>query len=141
MNLVDLCRSVQPAVVAIVDTVVYSADGTTPEFADVIGTGFFVDETGIVVTNRHVVEDLKALPTHPKTGARTGRIFAFGRPVPLAPSGYRLPSALLQIDNLTACDHRLEMPGWYGSEVLDIGFIQVKATRTPALQLASALEP
>jgi hypothetical protein len=48
-----------------------------------------------------------------------------------------VPTVLLEIDNLTACNKKIDIPGWYGSEVLDIGFIQVRATETPAAHLAS----
>jgi hypothetical protein len=136
MGLIETYRSIKPAIVAIVDRVKYSQDGSTPRFADVLGTGFFVDQTGIVATNRHIVEELMRLPLHPVTGRRTGAIIAFGEPTPTE-SGGRMPTALLEIDNLTACNKRIEIPGWYGSEILDIGFIQVKASQTPALHLAS----
>jgi hypothetical protein len=135
MGLVETYRLVAPAIVAIVNKITFSPDGKIPQFADVLGTGFFVDDTGIVATNRHIVECLMELPRHPETGKRTGAVFAFGATVQTE-SGWRLPTAMLEIDNLTACNKPIEVAGWYGSEVLDIGFIQAKARVTPFVRLA-----
>jgi S1-C subfamily serine protease len=42
--------------------------GSIPHFPPIFGTGFFIDSSGIVVTNRHVVDLFGTIPTHPKTG-------------------------------------------------------------------------
>src|SRR5271157_5366457 len=60
-----LYESVRPAVIAFASRVVQKDN---PQFPFIVGTGFVVDERGIVATNRHVVEALMQLPPYPPTG-------------------------------------------------------------------------
>src|SRR5437879_1289916 len=67
---------VRRSIVAFGSKTLVSKSTKVPAFPTIIGTGFVVDERGLVVTNRHVVRALEKLPAHPKTGESAA--FALG---------------------------------------------------------------
>ena len=144
-SLVNTFTDISLSIVAIIDRFVYSPDQSTPVFPQVIGTGFFVDSGGIVATNRHIVQALKAMRKHPTTGRRSGAVFAFGR-TKAVEGGSILPTVIIPIANYTMLDSftASKRAEWFGTAVPDVGFLQVEARETPALALAvdpSAIRP
>jgi hypothetical protein len=62
MKLTEVIRKVTPAVVAFGSRVVPTESSATPGFPAIIGTGFIVDERGLVITNEHVIEAIGKIP-------------------------------------------------------------------------------
>jgi S1-C subfamily serine protease len=62
MKLTAVIRRVTPAVVAFGSRFVPSESSATPGFPVIIGTGFIVDERGLVITNEHVIEAIGKIP-------------------------------------------------------------------------------
>ena len=62
MTLTEVIRKITPAVVAFGSRVVHSETSVAPGFPRIVGTGFVVDERGIVVTNQHVIDALADIP-------------------------------------------------------------------------------
>lgn len=57
MSLADTYKKLKPSVVAIVGQI-----SSSPDFPDIIGTGFIAREDGLIITNNHVVDVIKELP-------------------------------------------------------------------------------
>jgi S1-C subfamily serine protease len=68
MELATTFEVLRPSIVALASRVTITQLGAKPVFPFIVGTGFVVDESGLVVTNRHVAEALRRLPRNPKTG-------------------------------------------------------------------------
>jgi len=67
-KLAEVYARMKPSVVAFVQTVKPVADRAKeplPKFPEIFGTGFVVDESGIVATNQHVVDAFAHAPTAP----------------------------------------------------------------------------
>jgi hypothetical protein len=76
MNLSDTIERIIPAVVALGYRLEVTQSNTPPNFPMIVGTGFVVDERGMIATNRHVAEALKKYPNK-------DRFVAFFRQVPM----------------------------------------------------------
>ena len=63
MKLTDVIRKVSPAVVAFGSRVFPSETNIAPGFPPILGTGFVVDERGMVLTNQHVIDEIEKIPT------------------------------------------------------------------------------
>src|SRR3989442_9580784 len=64
-TLSETYERIKLSIVAFVKTVNFVADRANepmPLFPDIIGTGFVVDECGLVATNQHVVDAFKKVP-------------------------------------------------------------------------------
>jgi S1-C subfamily serine protease len=64
MSLIDSYKKIKPSIVAFCQK--YSDDpnyGRAGKFPDIIGTGFIIDESGLVLTNQHVVDAFDKLPS------------------------------------------------------------------------------
>jgi len=67
-TLPEVYKKVKPSIVAFVQTVHRVADRSkepVPKFPRIFGTGFVVDERGIIATNQHVVDAFSKVPTAP----------------------------------------------------------------------------
>ena len=62
MKLTEVIRKVTSAVVAFGSRFVPTESSVTPGFPAIIGTGFIVDERGLVITIEHVIEAIGKIP-------------------------------------------------------------------------------
>lgn len=135
-RLPDIFDLVRPSIVAFASKFVATPVGTTPLFPPIIGTGFVVDSDGIVVTNRHVIEKLEGLPPHPVTHARSDVAILWREPEPEG-SGLVMPVIFVDIKAYSTITSFSTNGPFYGEELPDIGFVQLKVRDIPALQLAT----
>lgn len=137
MDLTDVFGLVRRSIVAFASKVSVSRSKTAPAFPTIIGTGFVIDERGIVATNRHVVEVLEGLPAHPKTGESAAMALAFSE-IQADGDGHSVKVAFTSIrrwDKLTSL--KAEEP-FYGEAIPDVAFAQLNVSGIPALPLATA---
>jgi len=130
-------KHVRPAVVAFVSTGVRrKASEPAPDLPRIVGTGFFVDPRGIVATNRHVVAAMleesripdnqwafKAWIIPPTTRAKNGDLEAKFSLVDV-----------VRLDPLT--DFNAGEGLWFGEDIPDVAFVQVRLQDTPFLALS-----
>jgi S1-C subfamily serine protease len=131
VDLTKLYSDTSPSVLGFINRL--SVGSEKPHFPEIIGTGFFVDSSGLAVTNRHVIDALNQLPAHPQTGESALAAVAF------FPAEDGLGWQMLRFDVLASfplaefsSSHQ-----WYGESVPDIGFVQLDVREVPALVLGS----
>jgi trypsin-like peptidase len=136
MTLVETYQAVAPSVVAFVSRFVQTKPGEAPIVPPIFGTGFLVDQDGIVVTNRHVADCFEKLPTHPKTGdsGYAALMFQYGASDDLGPY---LRLMIAEIAGHTTLGQFASDSQWFGEEIPDIAFVQLKLMETPFLKLAN----
>jgi S1-C subfamily serine protease len=107
--------------------------GSKPHFPTIFGTGFFVDSTGLAVTNRHVIDIFAQLPAHPKTGESSVAAVVF------FPGDDGLSWQMLVVDPIkwATLGEFTSSDRWYGESIPDIGFVQMAVREVPFLRLAS----
>ncbi len=107
--------------------------GSKPHFPSIFGTGFFVDPSGLAVTNRHVIDYFAQIPPHPKSGESSVAAVVF------FPSDDGLAWQMLVVDPVgwSTLGEFSSSDTWYGQSVPDIGFIQMAVREVPFLTLAS----
>jgi hypothetical protein len=66
MDLMELFTNISPCVLGFITKL--SKGPAAPLFPQIFGTGFFVDPSGLAVTNRHVIDAFGSFPRHPVTG-------------------------------------------------------------------------
>ena len=137
MNLEEVYETVTPSIVAFGSKIARATDGVGPPFPDLIGTGFFVDSRGIVVTNRHVAEELLKLPARPATGESSA--FALvSSGVKEEGEGHGLSAAMIDLKRIDIISSfESERDDYYGDPLPDIAFIQLDVRGVPALELAT----
>src|SRR5712692_6791720 len=115
---------VRRSIVAFASRVSVTRKRKAPPFPSIIGTGFVVDQRGVVATNRHVVRALERLPAHPRTGKSAAMALAFSEIGP-AGNGHSLDVAFVPLrrwDKLTT----LKATGpFYGEPLPDVAFAQL----------------
>lgn len=134
MRLSEVFDVVRPAIVA------FASNLTTPErlLPEFVGTGFFVDDRGLVATNRHVVDVLRRLPRNPETDTSSAIALVF-------PSGEDSEGNQgIGVARVTIREYwpleTFERPEfYYGDPLPDVAFVQLNIRDVPTLQLA--LEP
>jgi len=132
MTLSEVFEVVRPSIVALGSKHCIVIDGKPPAFPTILGTGFFIDSRGIVLTNRHVAEGLQQLPPNPKTGETAAVGFVFS--VVQAEEGAHTLS--VQAVNVLSYNHldRFGAPGpFYGQAVPDMAFLQLNVKDVPPL--------
>lgn len=134
MNLAETYTRVRRAIVAFGSKVADSSGGSPPSFPPILGTGFFVHDDGIVVTNRHVIDALDALPPHPEKGQTSSCAFVFSEA--RSESGATVMGAAI-VDVLTS--HAVTTfsppPNYYGQDIPDLGFVRLNVRAVPVLPL------
>lgn len=114
---------------------VVTKNNKVPPFPTIIGTGFVIDQRGIVATNRHVVRRLEKLPAHPETGESAAFALAYsdvklnqGRT-----SMKVVPIGIKRWDKLTTFNGDAQ---FYGEPLPDLAFVQLNVSEIPAMSLA-----
>lgn len=136
MLLTQANAKVRRSIVAFASKAVITQERKAPAFPTIIGTGFVVDDRGIVATNRHVVRALERLPTHPRTGASAAMVLAFSE-VEAAGEGRAMKVVFVSLrrwDKLTTLKPKEE---FYGEPLPDLAFAQVNVRGLPVLPLAT----
>lgn len=131
LDLTDTFEAVLPSVVAIAaGGVPKQFVSAPPIFPPIIGTGFFVRSDGIVATNRHVLDEVHRL-------TKEGWSFKAIVFIPGFESD-RHTMRLTVVDILNSVVVSGFIPGdrYFGNPNPDIGFIRLKVTDVPALELA-----
>jgi hypothetical protein len=69
VNLVEVYEAVVPSIVALIARMVENPAGESQEplMPRILGTGFLVNDSGLIATNRHVAELMQRMPPHPGT--------------------------------------------------------------------------
>jgi S1-C subfamily serine protease len=135
-SLEDTFESVRPGVVALASRFKATQPGNTPLFPEIIGTGFVVDSSGIVVTNRHVVDVLQSLPPNPATGARSDMAIVWSN-VESVGEGHAMPLLFVDVKAYSVIQSFSTVGPFYGQTVPDLAFIQLNVRDLPALSLAA----
>jgi len=135
-TLSDTFDIVRPSVVAFASRLVQTPVGGKPLFPAIIGTGFVVDSDGIVVTNRHVIEALEKLPPHPISGVRSAIALVWSEPEAVG-EGVALPILMVEIKGYSSITSFRTNGPFYGEDLPDLGFVQLKVRGIPALPLAA----
>jgi hypothetical protein len=107
--------------------------GQPPVFPEIVGTGFLVDPSGIVVTNRHVVQAIREMPRHPDPAQETAEAILF------FVRNDHCSIEMLTVGIKDYCElGTFSTSGvWHGLSVPDIGFVQLAVCETPSLELAT----
>ncbi len=132
-SLTELYESSSQCVVAFINKMQQAPVGQPPLFPEIIGTGYLANSEGLALTNRHVVDALEKLPPHPTTGQNTAGALLFL--LDKNRQGCQLLS--LQILVTSAIGTFSSSEEWYGQNVPDIGFVQLKVRENPFLELAT----
>jgi hypothetical protein len=137
MTLVETYKAVAPAVVAFASRYARGQRGTTPLAPQILGTGFFVHEDGIVATNRHIAEMFAGIPNNPQTGKLgvVALVADYQYPRPEDQSSFRMMA--VEILKYLPFLGSATADAWYGEKNPDIAFVQLKLKGVPFLKLAS----
>ncbi len=124
-TLVETFNTVLPSVVAFASRVHRTTTpGEQPILPEILATGFVVDERGVVVTNRHVVDAFLSLPPNPKTGESA--VVALLTPgVQEAPGGHTMPILMARIKGGVILTSFVSDSPYYGEPVPDLAFVQL----------------
>jgi hypothetical protein len=124
-------ESVRPSIVAFASRLVRRE---RPEFPDIVGTGFVVDPRGVVATNRHVIDALKAIPRHPRTNEPSAFCIL---PTSIQRSGDQryMGTLFVGIRGYNVLESFVPAGPYYGQSVPDFGFIQIEVQELATLPL------
>ena len=136
MCLTETFESVRPSIVALGTRAAITRQGQTPVFPTILGTGFFVDDRGIVLTNRHVAEALQRVPRHPRTGASSAFAIVYGQ-VEASNDEHGLGMNFVEINGYSLPDTFTFDGDFYGQPMPDLAFLQLNVRDVPALQIES----
>ena len=132
MTLSEVFDAVRPSIVALGSKYSVVVGGRPPAFPTILGTGFFIDHRGIVLTNRHVAEALQQLPANPKTGESAAVGFVFSV-VQAEEGAHTLSVHAVDVLSYNHLDH-FETPGpFYGEALPDMAFLQLNVKDVPSL--------
>jgi S1-C subfamily serine protease len=124
-------ETVRPSIVAFASRFV---PRERPDFPEIIGTGFVVDSRGVAVTNRHVIDALRALPRHPRTNDPSAFCIL---PTSIQKSGDQryMGTLFVGIRGYNALESFMPAGPYYGEALPDFGFIQLEVQGLSALSL------
>lgn len=131
MDFTELFSTYSPCILGFISKL--TAGPSKPHFPTIFGTGFFVHSSGIVCTNRHVIEAFSQLRPHPKTGDSPLAAVAFF-PSDDAASWQMLildPVGWIALSEFSSSDE------WFGQTVPDLGFVQMSVRDVPALKVGN----
>ena len=128
MKLTDIIRAVSPAVVAFGSRLYHTQMSTAPGFPSLIGTGFIVDERGMVLTNQHVVDAVEKTPA----SARFVMLF----PEPRAKDRQTIFGVVLRKIKAVNSIANFESRGpFFGQVKPDFAFVQIDIQGLPFLEV------
>ncbi len=130
-NLSNIYQQIKPAIVAIVSRV-----STNPYFPDIVGTGFMVREDGIVLTNKHITDRIKALPK--RKDAPKHEWPALIKVFHLIPE-QGMAIIDLDIEGVVFPGEFVKPKAYYGEDLPDVAAICIKAKDLPIMRLQSSL--
>jgi len=130
MDHTKLFSQTSPAVVGFITKV---GVGLPPPFPQIFGTGFFVNSSGLVATNRHVIEVFGHIPTHPETGESGLAAITFFR----GDDGLSWQMLVVELVQWGALGEFRSSDKWFGESTPDIGFVQLAVREVPSLILAN----
>lgn len=136
MNLEDVFDRIRPSIVAFGSKFSPSKSTAPPLFPPLLGTGFLVHSDGIVATNRHVVEALRSLPRHPQTNEFAGFCLVFSE-IKHEEGGLGLHAHLVDIQSFEVLSEFTSSGQFYGGQLPDVAFAQLRVCELPSVQLAS----
>lgn len=136
MDLSETFENVRPSIVALGSRISIEQPPKMPSFPLLLGTGFVADPRGVVVTNRHVADELMRLPPHPKTGAPTAFAMVYS-PVIHDELGQGQRVFFVDIRDYRILDSFSSQQQYYGQQTPDLAFLQIEACQLPALKLAT----
>lgn len=129
MSLADTFLSIEAAVVKFIAATTSDPPG---QYSHVLGTGFVVDASGIVATNRHIVDAFRAY------GPRVRAVFSVH-----AGEGSQTMIRHSVVEIVDVDSRVLPTPNgrdgfiWYGQDPPDLALIQVRLKGLPAVALAN----
>ena len=132
MKLIDLYEAVSPCVVAFISKMLPLPAGQQPVFPEIFGTGYLINDSGLVATNRHVVEVFDQVGRHPQTGEFAGAALIFI----VEADKHGCQMLTIGVKSWGAINSFSSSAEWYGQNVPDIGFVQLEVRETPFLELA-----
>jgi hypothetical protein len=132
MTLTELYENACPCVVAFISKLLPLPAGQQPIFPEIFGTGYLINDSGLVATNRHVVEVFDQVGRHPQTGEFVGAALLFL--VEADKHGCQMLN--IGVKSWGAINSFISSTEWYGQTVPDIGFVQLEVRDTPYLELA-----
>jgi S1-C subfamily serine protease len=128
MTLPEVARAVSPAVVAFGSRIANSKNPEAPGFPPIIGTGFFVDKRGLVMTNEHVIEAWSNIPAN----ARIVMIF----PPPTNENAQtRFGVVLRSVLAINSIASFASGGPFYGVDKPDFAFVHVDIKDVPFLEI------
>ena len=136
MSLAETFELIRPSIVALGSRVSVIERHEVPIFPTILGTGFVVDERGIVVTNRHVATALQQLPPRPDNGQSPAFAMVFGG-VERSGGSHSLGVALVDIKGYALPDTFSPGGEFYGEPMPDLAFLQLRVQGLTALRLAT----
>ena len=136
MDLTETFEIIRPSIVALGSKHGLVIDGKPPTFPTILGTGFFIDQRGIVLTNGHVVDALQKLPKHPKTGESLAVAFVFSE-VKAEESSHVMRVSPVDVKAYSVLQTFDKKGRFYGEEIPDLALVQLNVKDVPALTFAS----
>jgi hypothetical protein len=136
MQLEDTFEIVSRSIVAFISRgTVRAASDPPPQFPPIFGTGFVVHESGIVATNRHVIDVFRDVPRHPGTGEWALAAVMFVPDTRAGSKGQRI--LMTQVRDFVVLSTFSSNAAWYGNQLPDLGFVRLNMQGVPALSLAT----
>jgi S1-C subfamily serine protease len=134
MTLEESFEAISPCIIGFISKLDRTPVGQKPPiFPRIIATGFLADQSGIAITNKHVIDAFKQAPLHPRTGEFPVAAFMFLQ----GDQGRSMQFVVITIKNWWGLEEFRSTEEWYGQPVPDIGFVQLDIRDVPFLKLAS----